>query len=61
MGLSGDDPLEVKIPKGRYMVTLTYPNYKVLNDKFELKDSINVNLETSGTLTNIVFVMLPEN
>ncbi len=61
MGLSGDEPLEVKIPKGRYMVTLTYPNYKVLNDKFELKDSVPVTLETSGILTNMVFVMLPEN
>ena len=61
MGLSGDKPLEVKIPKGRYMVTLTYPNYKVLNDKFELKDSVPVTLETSGILTNMVFIMLPEN
>ena len=61
MGLSGDEPLEVKIPKGRYVVTLTYPNYKVLNDKFELKDSVTVNLETSGVLTNTVFIMLPEN
>ena len=61
MGLSGDEPLEVKIPKGRYMVTLTYPNYKVLNDKFELKDSVPVTLETSGILTNMVFIMLPEN
>ncbi len=61
MGLSGSEPLEVKIPKGRYMVTLTYPNYKVLNDKFELKDSVPVTLETSGILTNMVFIMLPEN
>lgn len=61
MGLSGNVPLEVKIPKGRYVVTLTYPNYKVLNDKFELKESITVNLESSGTLTDILFIMIPEN
>lgn len=61
MGLSGNEPLEVKIPKGKYVVTLTYPNYKVLNDKFELKESITVNLETSGALTDTLFIMLPEN
>lgn len=61
MGISGNSPLEVKIPKGKYIVTLTYPNYKVLNDKYELKDSVIVNLESSGALTDTLFYMLPEN
>ena len=61
MGLSSINPLEVKLPKGKYVVTLTYPDYKVLNDKFELKESITVNLESSGSLTEILFIMLPEN
>ena len=61
MGLSGEDSLEVKIPKGKYVVTLTYPNYKVLNDKFELKESVTVSLESSGSLTDTLFIMLPVN
>jgi len=61
MGLSSINPLEVKLPKGKYVVTLTYPDYKVLNDRFELKESITVNLESSGSLTDILFIMLPEN
>ena len=61
MGLSGNTSLDVKIPKGKYIVTLTYPNYKVLNDKYELKDSVVVNLESSGELTDTSFYMLPEN
>jgi hypothetical protein len=61
MGLSSNTPLEVRLPKGKYVVTLTYPDYKVLNDKFELKESITVNLESSGSLTETLFIMLPEN
>lgn len=61
MGLSSVNPLEVKLPKGKYVVTLTYPDYKVLNDKFELKESVNVTLENSGSLTETLFIMLPEN
>lgn len=61
MGLSSINPLEVKLPKGKYVVTLTYPDYKVLNDKFELKESVNVILENSGSLTDTLFIMLPEN
>ncbi len=60
MGLSSYIPLEIKLPKGKYLMTLTYPSYKILDEKLQLKDSIEVYLENSGSLQDLVILMVPD-
>ncbi|MDD3323129.1 MAG: protein phosphatase 2C domain-containing protein [Paludibacter sp.] len=60
MGLSSYVPLDIKLPKGRYLMTLTYPSYKILDENLQLRDSINIYLENSGSLQDFVVVMVPD-
>jgi hypothetical protein len=60
MGLSSYIPLEIKLPKGKYLMTLTYPSYKILDENLQLKDSIEVYLENSGSLQDLVILMVPD-
>lgn len=60
VGLSSSNPLEIKLPKGDYKMTLTYPGYKILKDNYYLAASIDMSLELSGTLGKKTVIMLPE-
>ncbi|MDR1195024.1 MAG: protein phosphatase 2C domain-containing protein [Endomicrobium sp.] len=60
VGLSAFTPLEIKLPKGDYKMTLTYPEYKILTDNYYLAASIDISLELSGSLGNKTVIMLPE-
>ena len=59
-GATSLTPLEIKLPKGEYTVSLSYPNYKVLNDSYYLVNSVNISLELSGELGQKVIIMLPD-
>lgn len=59
-GVTALAPLEIKLPKGEYTVSLSYPNYKVLNDSYYLVNSLNLSLELSGELGHKVIIMLPD-
>ncbi|MCL2144566.1 MAG: protein phosphatase 2C domain-containing protein [Endomicrobia bacterium] len=60
VGLSFNNPLEIKLPKGDYKMTLTYPGYKILTDNYYLAASIDISLELSGSLGQKAVIMLPE-
>lgn len=60
MGISGYKPLEIKLPKGTYLMTLSYPNYKILNSKFELVDTLDVSLESAKNLYSLFVIMVSE-
>ncbi|MFA7073778.1 MAG: protein phosphatase 2C domain-containing protein [Endomicrobiaceae bacterium] len=60
MGLSSYVPLEIKLPKGKYLMSLTYPSYKILDENLQLKESIDVYLENSGSLQDLVILMVPD-
>jgi Serine/threonine protein phosphatase len=60
IGLSSAAPLEIKLPKGDYKMTLIYPKFKILNDSYFLADSIDLSLELSGSLAQKSVIMLPE-
>ncbi len=60
MGLSSFRPLDIKLPKGTYEMTLSYPEYKILDTSLHLKDSVSVTLETSDELSNMLIIMVPE-
>lgn len=60
VGLSTVTPLEIKLPKGDYKMTLTYPEYKILTDSYYLASSIDISLELSGALGQKTVIMLPE-
>ena len=60
MGLSSFRPLDIKLPKGTYEMTLSYPEYKILDASLHLKDSVSVTLETSDELSNMLIIMVPE-
>ncbi len=60
MGLSGYIPLDIKLPKGKYLMTLTYPSYKIMDQNLQLKNSIGVYLENSGSLTDMLVIMIPD-
>lgn len=60
MGVSGYEPLEIKLPRGTYLMTLSYPNYKILNSKFELVDTLDVSLEGAESLSDLFIIMVPK-
>jgi protein phosphatase len=61
MGLSSAAPLEIKLPNAQYKMTLTYPEYKILDKDFKLKDFIFVNFENSSFLSNLTIIMIPKD
>jgi protein phosphatase len=61
MGLSSAAPLEIKLPNAQYKMTLTYPEYKILDKDFKLKDFIFVNFENSSFLSNLTVIMIPKD
>jgi len=61
MGVSSYKPLEIKLSKGTYLMTLSYPNYKILDGNFELKDSLEIYLESAENLANLSVIMVPED
>jgi serine/threonine protein phosphatase PrpC len=60
VGVSSDEPLEIRLPKGEYVMNLTYPNYKILDNNYYLVNSINMSFEYSGDLTPETVIMFPE-
>ena len=53
-------PTDVKLPRGTYLVLLSYPDYKILDGNLELKDSVEVYLESAEKLSNLSVIMVPE-
>ncbi|MBQ3835185.1 MAG: serine/threonine-protein phosphatase [Elusimicrobia bacterium] len=53
-------PLEIKLPEGRYMLTLRLEGYKILDENLKLKDSIELMLENSKVLSDKVVIMVQE-
>ncbi len=60
MGLSGYKPLDIKLPRGKYLMTLNYAGYKILDENFKLKDSVDIYLENSNGLFNKTIIMVSE-
>ena len=60
MGVSGYKPTDVKLPKGTYLLLLSYPDYKILDGNFNLKDSMEVYLENAEKLSKLSVIMVPE-
>jgi len=60
MGVSSYKPTDIKLPRGTYLLTLSYPDYKILDGNLNLKDSIEIYLESSEKLANLSVIMVPE-
>ncbi len=60
MGVSNYKNSEIKLPRGTYLLTLSYPDYKILDSNFNLKDSLEIYLESSENLSKLSVIMVPE-
>ena len=60
MGVSAYKPTDIKLPRGTYLLKLSYPDYKILDENINLKDSIEIYLESSEKLTSLSVIMVPE-
>jgi protein phosphatase len=60
VGISAVSPLEVRLPKGDYTMTLSYPGYKILSKSYYLTYSIDISFELSGDLIPETVIMLPQ-
>ncbi|MCL2506520.1 MAG: protein phosphatase 2C domain-containing protein [Endomicrobia bacterium] len=60
IGVSSDIPLEIKLPKGAYTMTIVYPGYRILDNRYNLVDFLDLILELSGELKKEIIIMLPE-
>ncbi|MCX5781770.1 MAG: protein phosphatase 2C domain-containing protein [Elusimicrobia bacterium] len=59
-GISGINPLEIDLPKGNHKIIVKYPGYKIISEKMELKDSIDVSLEYGDSLKPLILFIVPE-
>ena len=60
MGVSSYKPTDIKLPRGTYLLTLSYPDYKILDGNLNLKDSMEIYLESSEKLASLSVIMVPE-
>ena len=59
-GISGLKALAIELPKGNHEVSVRYPGYKIITDKMEFKDSVNISLEFGDTLRPVILIIVPE-
>ena len=59
-GISGLKALEIELPKGNHEISVRYPGYKIITDKMEFKDSMNISLEHGDSLSPVVLIIVPE-
>jgi hypothetical protein len=60
VGISELSPLAIKLPAGVYILSLKYPGFKILDENYNLTDSLKLSVELSGTLRPKTIIMLPE-
>jgi protein phosphatase len=60
IGISELSPLAIKLPTGNYILSLKYQGYKILDEDFNLTDSLQLSIELSESLKPKMVVMLPE-
>jgi protein phosphatase len=60
VGISKLSPIAVKLPSGNYILSLKYPGYKILDENFNLTDSLQLSIELSENLKPKTVIMLPE-
>ena len=58
-GLSGAQPLEVKLKHGNYTIHLKYPGYRIISDEPENTNDIPMNVEPGTELKPLVVIMIP--
>ena len=59
-GISGLKALDIELPKGNHEISVRYPGFKILTDKMEFKDSVNITLEFGDSLRAVVLIIVPE-
>jgi protein phosphatase len=60
VGISSTEPLEIRLPKGEYVMNLSYSGYKILDGNYYLVNSLNMSFEYSGDLVPETVIMFPE-
>jgi protein phosphatase len=60
VGVSELSPLAIKLPAGNYILSLKYQGYKILDENFNLADSLQLSIELSESLKPEMVIMLPE-
>jgi protein phosphatase len=60
IGISELSPIIIKLPAGIYKLSLKYLDFKILDDNYNLVDSLQLPIELSESLKPKMVIMLPE-
>ncbi|MDR2428150.1 MAG: hypothetical protein LBD19_04360, partial [Endomicrobium sp.] len=60
VGTSELSPISIKLPAGIYILSLKYPGFKILDENYNLADSLKLSIELSESLKSKTVIMLPE-
>ncbi|MDR1103841.1 MAG: protein phosphatase 2C domain-containing protein [Endomicrobium sp.] len=60
VGTSELSPISIKLPAGIYILSLNYPGFKILDENYNLVDSLKFSVELSESLKSKTVIMLPE-
>lgn len=59
-GLTAALPVDIKLPRGRFVVRLNYPGYRIVNERMETRDYIDVSIEHTDNYKKITALMITE-
>ena len=58
-GSTTDFPLEIKLGSGAFVVKVRKAGYKLITDKMEVRDGVDVTVEPSSRYTPVLLIMMP--
>lgn len=59
-GLTDSAPVDIQLPRGRFIVHLSYPGYRIINERMETRDYIDVSVEQADNYRKITALMITE-
>jgi hypothetical protein len=60
VGTSEHSPISINLPAGIYILSLKYPGFKILDENYNLADSLKLSVELSESLKSKTVIMLPD-
>jgi len=59
-GMTTEDPMEIKLERGSYVIRPSYFGYYMVTDKMVKKDSYDIAVEPSTNYLSVILILIPQ-